>query len=147
MFFWQFRLKLGRSRCVRGERTEHTQLFSRTLAGFGLTRRQKVHFSTFAGRLKFQCTRNDTQNHPFCPGPPQNTFIICLRFVNLLLFQSMLYERQSARISIYFSRFANKRPVYNFSLSLPAGLHAYSARSCECAASGVATVASSTDNA
>ena len=28
------------------------------------------------GKLKFQCTRNGTQNHPFCPGSPQTTSII-----------------------------------------------------------------------
>ena len=51
LVFWQFRLKLGRSRGVRGERTEHTQLFLRTFAGSGLTGPQKVHFSTFDGKL------------------------------------------------------------------------------------------------
>ena len=30
------------------------------------------------GKLEFQCTRNGTQNHPFCPGPIQDTFIIFL---------------------------------------------------------------------
>ena len=76
LVFSQFRLKLGRSRGVRGERTEHTQLFSRTLAGFGLTWNQKVHFSTFDGKLKLQCTRNGSQNPPFCPGSLQDTFIM-----------------------------------------------------------------------
>ena len=28
------------------------------------------------GKLKFQCTRNGTQNPPFCPGSIQDTFII-----------------------------------------------------------------------
>ena len=74
--FSQSMLKLGRSRGVRGKRTEHTKLFSRTLAGFGLTRRQTVHFSTFDGKLESQCTRNGPPNHPFCPGPLQDTFII-----------------------------------------------------------------------
>ena len=44
-------MELGRSRGVRVERTEHTTLFSRTLGGFGLTGRQKVHFSTFHGKI------------------------------------------------------------------------------------------------
>ena len=37
---------------------------------------QKVNFSTFDGKLTFQCTRNGFQNHPFCPGSIQDTFII-----------------------------------------------------------------------
>ena len=76
MFFSQFRLNLGRFGGVRGERTEHTQLFSRTLAGFGLTWHQKVHFSTFDGKLESQCTRNGNKNNPFCPGSLQDTCII-----------------------------------------------------------------------
>ena len=48
---------MGRSRGVREERTEHTQLFSRTLAGFGLTGHQKVRFSTFDGKLESQCIK------------------------------------------------------------------------------------------
>ena len=40
------------SRGVREERTDHTKLVSRTLAGFGLTWHQKVHFSTFDGKLE-----------------------------------------------------------------------------------------------
>ena len=50
--FSQFRLKLGRSRGVRGEGTDHTKTLSRTLAGFGLTWHRKVHFSTFDGKLE-----------------------------------------------------------------------------------------------
>ena len=69
-------IQVGRSRGVRGERTEHTQLFSRTLAGFGLTWHQKDHFSTFDGKLELQCTRNASQNLPYCPGSFQDTFII-----------------------------------------------------------------------
>ena len=67
-------LKLGRFRGVRGERTKHTQLFRRTLAGFGLTWHQKVHVSTFDGKLELQCTRNGPQNPPFCPGSIQDIF-------------------------------------------------------------------------
>ena len=63
---------------VRGERTEHTKTFRRTLAGFGLTWHRKVHFLTFSGKLTFQCTRNGLQNPPFCPGSIQDTFIFFL---------------------------------------------------------------------
>ena len=63
-------------RGVRGERTEHTKLFSRTLAGFGLTWHPKVHFSTFDGKLELQCIRNGPQNPLLCPGSLRDTFII-----------------------------------------------------------------------
>ena len=69
-------LELGRSRGVQGERTDHTKIFPRTLAGSGLTRRQKIYFSTFDGKLELQCARNGSQNLPFCPGSLQDTFII-----------------------------------------------------------------------
>ena len=55
---------------------KHTKTFRWTLAGFGLTWHRKVHFSTFSGKLTFQCTRNGPQNPPFCPGSPQDTFIL-----------------------------------------------------------------------
>ena len=51
-FFSQFRLKFGRSGGVRGDGMDHTKTLSRTLAGFGLTWRRKVHFSTFDGKLE-----------------------------------------------------------------------------------------------
>ena len=51
-FFSQFRLKLGRSGGVWGERADHTKTLCRTLAGFGLARLQKVNFSTFDGKLE-----------------------------------------------------------------------------------------------
>jgi len=43
---------------------------------FGGTWCQKVNFSTFSGKQTFQCSRNCPQNHPFCPGSLQDTFII-----------------------------------------------------------------------
>ena len=75
MFFLQFRLKLGMFGGVREDRMNHTYLFGRSFTGFGLTRHQKVNFSTFDGRLKFQCTRNGIQNLPHCPGSIQDTFV------------------------------------------------------------------------
>ena len=50
----------------------HLQSFSR----FGGTWDQKVHFSTFSGKLTFQSSRNGPQNPLFCPGSLQDTFII-----------------------------------------------------------------------
>ena len=52
LVFSQFRLKLGRSRGVRGEGADHTKTLSRTLIGFGLTKPKKVNFSTFDGKLE-----------------------------------------------------------------------------------------------
>ena len=48
----------------------YLQIFSR----FGGTRCQKVHFSTFSGKLTFQSNRNGLQNPTFCPGSLQDTF-------------------------------------------------------------------------
>ena len=50
----------------------YMQFFSR----FGGIRCQKVNFSTFSGKLTFQCSRNGPQHPPFCPGSLQDTFII-----------------------------------------------------------------------
>ena len=50
----------------------YMQIFSRFVG----TWHRKVHFSTFFGKLTFQCTRNCPQNPPFCPGSLQDTFII-----------------------------------------------------------------------
>ena len=84
---------MGRSRGVRGERTEHTKTFRRTLAGFGLTWGQKVDFSTFSGKLAFQCTRNGLQKPPFCPGSLQDTFIIYSSILHQHIFRTYLAER------------------------------------------------------
>ena len=73
---------MGRSRGVREERTEHTKLFPRTFAGSGLTGHQKVHVSTFDGKMKLQFNRNGLQNPPFCPGSSHNTFVCSLIFQN-----------------------------------------------------------------
>ena len=43
-------LKLGGSRGVREERTDHAKLFPRSFTGSGLTEHQKVHVSTFDGK-------------------------------------------------------------------------------------------------
>ena len=72
---------------VREERTEHTKLFSRTFAGSGLTKRRASWFSWFSEILEFQCTRNGPQNLPFCPGSPQNTFILFSSIFQNQIFQ------------------------------------------------------------
>ena len=63
---------LGVSRRTAPTIRSYLQSFSR----FGGTWDWKVHFSMFSGKLTFQCSRNGPQNHPFCPGSLQDTFII-----------------------------------------------------------------------
>ena len=69
----------------------YLQSFSR----FGGTWGQKVHFSTFPGKLTFQCTRNGPQNPPFCPGSLQDTFIIYSSISHQHIFQKYLSKKNS----------------------------------------------------
>jgi hypothetical protein len=85
---------LGRSRGVRGERTEHTKTFRRTLAGFGFTWHRRVHFSTFDGKLELHCTRNGLQNHPYCPGSIQETFMDFSSISHHQIFQKYSTKKQ-----------------------------------------------------
>ena len=107
---------MGRSRSVRGERTEHAQLFFRTLAGFDVRWHQKVNFSTFYGKLTFQCTRNGLQNHPFCPRSLQDTFIIyssiSRQHISRTYFTSNknLENRNYGNLKIQKTRFTNRSP-------------------------------------
>ena len=111
-------MELVRSRGVRGERTDHTKKFRRTLAGFGLTGRQKVHFSTFDGNLESQCTRNGPGNPPFCPGSLQNTFIISSSISHHQIFENdfakiqNLENRKSESLEIQKPRFTDKCPDF-----------------------------------
>ena len=50
----------------------YMQIFSR----FGLTWHRQVNFSTFSGKLTFQCSRNGFQNPAVCPGSLRDTFLI-----------------------------------------------------------------------
>ena len=120
--FSKFRLKLGTSSGVREERTEHTKTFRRTLAGFGLTWHQEVHFSKFGGKLELQCTRNGPQNPPFCPGSLQDTFIIyssishqhIIRTYFATIIKTNLENRQSGNLKIPKPRFTNRCPAYRY---------------------------------
>ena len=89
-------LKLGRSGGVRGERTDHTKTFRRTLAGLGLT--WQVHFSTFDGQLELQCTRNGPQNPPYCPGSLQDTFVIYSSISRQHVFRTYFAKRKNSKI-------------------------------------------------
>ena len=47
-----------RSGGVQGDGTDHTKMQAQIFTRFGLTWHQKVHFSTFDGKLTFQSSRN-----------------------------------------------------------------------------------------
>ena len=72
----------------------YLQSFSR----FGGTWYQKVHLSTFSGKLTFQSTRNCTQNPPCCPGSLQDTFIIYSSISHQHIFQKYVAKRKISRI-------------------------------------------------
>ena len=86
--FSQFRMELGRSGGVQGDRTDRTKTAQQIFERFGLAWHRKVHFSTFSGKLTFQSTRNCSQNPPFCPGSLQDTFIIYSSISHQHMFQT-----------------------------------------------------------
>ena len=91
-------------------------MFSRTLAGFGLINRQKIHFSTFACKLEFQCPRNGPQNPPYCPGSPEHLSYLFLDisptyFSNIFRKKKNLENRKSENLEIQKPRFTNRSPV------------------------------------
>ena len=69
-------MKLGRSGGAQGDRMDRTKTAQQFFARFVLTWHRKVHFSTFSGKLTFQCSRNGPQDPPFCPGSLQEISII-----------------------------------------------------------------------
>ena len=88
-------LNFGRSRGVRD-----TVLFSRTLAGSGLTKLRASRFSWFSEILEIQCTRDGLQNLPFCPGSPHNTFIHFLRSSKTRFFKLVFVKRTFGNLEI-----------------------------------------------
>ena len=116
MFFHYFKWNsrgLGVSRRTAPTIRSYLQSFSR----FGGTWGQKVHFSTFSGKLIFQCSRNGPQNPPFCPGSLQDTFIIYFSILHQHIFRkdfakiTNLENRQSGNLEIQKPRFTNRSPV------------------------------------
>ena len=73
-----FRLKFRGSRGLREEGTEHTKLYSRMFTGFGLTRLQKVNFSTFDGKLEGDFITEWSQNLPFGPRPREQELLFSI---------------------------------------------------------------------
>ena len=79
-------MELVRSRGVQGDGTDRTKTQAQIFTRFGLTWHQKAHFSEI---LEFQCTRNGSQNLPFCPGSLQDTFIIYSSISHQHIFSEM----------------------------------------------------------
>ena len=94
LFFHNFKWNsggLGVSRRTAPTVRCYLQSFSR----FGGTWYQKVNFSTFDGKLTFQCTRNGLQNHQFCPGSLQDTFIIYSSISHQHIFRTYFAKTKS----------------------------------------------------
>ena len=73
------------------------QIFSR----FGGTRHREVHFSTFSGKLTFQCTstRSGPRNLPFCPGSLQDTFYYLFLDITPTYFSNIFCKHKKSRES------------------------------------------------
>ena len=56
-------------------RLQNTIRIDLDTAGAGLTL-PNIEKPQYSGFWECQCIRNALQNLPFCPGPPQNTFVI-----------------------------------------------------------------------
>jgi hypothetical protein len=59
----------------RSERKNGAQLYGPRVSNFLSHRIVKSLMFMISGKFKFQCTRNGSQNPPFCPGSIQDTFI------------------------------------------------------------------------
>ena len=57
-------------------------------AGLTLPNNEITQYSCF---WECQCSRNDPRNLPFCPGPPQNTFILFLRSFKTIVFKIVFF--------------------------------------------------------
>ena len=104
-------LKLGRSKGVRGERTEHTQLFSRTFAGSGPTGRQKVHFSTFSVSWHFKVVEMAFKTIHFVQGLSRTPLLFIPRYLTNIIFEHIkekLENRTSENLKFRKPRFTNK---------------------------------------
>ena len=106
-------MELRGSRGVQGDGTDHTKTQTQIFTRFGLTWHQKVHFSTFDGKLELQCTRNGPQNTPFYPGSIQDTFIIYSSISHQHIFRKYCANKKYRESNIWKSkkpRFTNRCP-------------------------------------
>ena len=88
----------------------YLQSFSR----FGGTWDQKFHFSTFLGKLTFQCSRNGPQNPVFCPGSLQDAVIIYSSISPQPIFQTYFTNKKNSiidNLEIQKPRFTNRSPA------------------------------------
>ena len=108
-------MKIGRSRGVREERTEYTQLFSRTLAGSGLTRYQKVYFSTFDGKLEGDFITEWSQNLPQGPRPREQKLLLSILTYPIIHLKNRKNENQDLGFpnkSMIFLKMTNTKHIF-----------------------------------
>ena len=116
-FFGNLKLNWGclgiSGRCAPAVRC-YLENFSR----FGGIWGRKVQFSTFSGKLTFQCSRNGPQNPPFCPGSFQDTIIIYSSISHQHIFQKYfprkrnLENRKSENLKFQKTQVTNKCPAW-----------------------------------
>ena len=90
--------KLGRSRGVQAERTDHTKTFRRTLAGFGLAWDQKVHFSTFDRNWNFNVLEMAFKALGFVQGLSRTPLLFISRYLTNICFIFSPNNRKSRNL-------------------------------------------------
>ena len=100
----------------RSVRENGAQLYWPRVSNFLSHRIVKSVTFRISGKLEFQCTRNGTQNPPFCPGSPQNTFIIFFDLSRPDLCFKLVFQlsevSNSGNLNIGKPRFTNKCPAF-----------------------------------
>ena len=115
MFFHYFKWNsggLGVSRRTAPSIRCYLQSFSR----FGGTWGQKVHFSTFSGKLTFQSSRNGLQTLHIVQGLSRTPLLVIPRYLTNIIFEHIfqkknLENRKSENLKFQKPWFTNKCPV------------------------------------
>ena len=99
----------------RNERKNGAQLYGPRVSNFLSHRIVNSLIVMIFGKLEFQCTRNDPQNPPYCPGSLQDTFIIYSSISHQHIFRKYvpwknLENRTSENLKIQKPRFTNRSP-------------------------------------
>ena len=76
---------------------EYTKLFSRIFTGSGLTWHQKVHFSTFDGKLEGDFITEWSQNLPYGPRPREQKLLFPIFTYPIIHFKN---RKMKTRISV-----------------------------------------------
>ena len=77
------------------DRTDHTVLLAK-FQPIWWCMGQKVHFSTFDGKLTFQCSRNGPQNSHFVQGLSRTPLLFIPRYLTNIF--SRIFKKQISRI-------------------------------------------------